>query len=51
MTYIDGVFFGTSGETKPTDVNEPAFWYNIDNEDEHKVYAFETESKQWIPQD
>lgn len=51
MTYIDGVFFGESTETKPTDINEPAFWYNIDNIDEHKVYGFDVEAKQWIPQD
>lgn len=51
MTYIDGCFFGESKETKPTDINEPAFWYNMDNEDEHKVYGFDLVSRQWIPQD
>lgn len=51
MVYIDGVIFGNSDETKPTDINEPAFWYNIDNDGENKIYAFEPETKQWIPQD
>ena len=51
MTYIDGVYYGDSTETKPTDVNEPAFWYNIDNEDEHKIYAFNVGTSEWIPQD
>ena len=50
-TYIDGVYFGLSTATKPTDINEPAFWWNIDNNDEHKVYQFDVVSKQWIPQD
>lgn len=51
MTYIDGTYYGKSTETKPTDINEPAFWWNIDNADEHKVYQFDPESQQWIPQD
>lgn len=53
MTCIDGVYFGKSDETKPTDLNEPAFWWNIDNNDAsgHKVYQFDPESGQWIPQD
>ena len=50
-TYIDGVYFGTSDVTKPTDINEPAFWWNIDNNDEHKVYQFDVVNKTWIPQD
>lgn len=50
-TCIDGVYYGTSDAVKPTDLNEPAFWYNLDNQDEHKVYAFEPVSKQWIAQD
>lgn len=51
MQYIDGTYFGKSTEQKPTDIKEPAFWYNIDNADSHKVYAFEVDSQQWIPQD
>lgn len=53
-TYIDGVYFGTSTATKPTDINEPAFWWNIDGEDSdgHKVYQFDPfVTHDWIPQD
>lgn len=51
MTYRDGTYYGKSTEQKPTDVNEPAFWFNIDNEGEHKLYAFDEATGQWIPQD
>lgn len=49
--YIDGVYYGKSTETKPTDINEPAFWYNMDNDGEHKLYGFDTATNTWIPQD
>lgn len=51
-TYIDGVFFGSSSATKPTDINERAFWYNVDNNDANgvKLYQFDPEAKEWIPQ-
>lgn len=49
--YSEGVYYGNSTEEKPADVNEPAFWYNIDNEAEHKIYAYDVESKEWISQD
>lgn len=51
MTCIDGTYYGKSTETKPTDLNESAFWYNIDNADEHKLYAFDVDTREWIPQD
>lgn len=51
MDYIDGVYYGKSTETKPAEVNEPAFWYNIDDADEHKIYAFDVTTKEWVPQD
>lgn len=53
-TIIDGVYFGTSTATKPTDINEPAFWWNIDNDDtgDHKLYQFDPYvTHTWIPQD
>ena len=51
MQYIDGVYFGKSTETKPTDINAPDFWYNIDNDGEHKLYCFDPQTSTWIPQD
>lgn len=53
-TYEDGIYFGGSNVTKPTDINEPAFWWNIDNNDTggHKLYQFDPfVTHTWIPQD
>ena len=47
---IDGIYYGKSTATKPTDLNQIAFWFNIDNADPNKLYAFDPETKQWIPQ-
>lgn len=49
--FIDGVYYGKSTASKPTNLNQIAFWFNIDNADEHKLYAFDPETKQWIAQD
>ena len=52
--YVDGVYYGKSNATKPTDINEAAFWWNIDNDDPsgHKLYQFDPfETHTWIPQD
>lgn len=48
---IDGVYYGKSTVQKPTDLNQVAFWFNIDNADEHKLYAFDPATSAWIPQD
>ena len=48
--YEDGVYYGKSTATKPTDLNEVAFWFNIDDADENKLYAFDPITKQWLPQ-
>lgn len=50
MTYKDGVYFGRSNEEKPTDLNEVAWWFNIDNDGEHKLYCFSPDTKEWTPQ-
>ena len=53
-TYEDGVYYGLSTATKPTDINEPAFWWNIDNDDVggHKLFQFDPYTTHtWIPQD
>ena len=46
----DGIYYGKSTVNKPTDLNEVAFWYNIDNDDPNKLYAFDPETKTWSPQ-
>ena len=51
MDIIDGVYYGKSTETKPTNMNQVVFWFNIDADAEHKLYAFDPTSNDWVPQD